>query len=90
MKNWKEMTQNLKTGGVAPTQRTLIEILGRGRVLVEHHRGIVGYSQESILVGTTYGSLRVDGRDLRLCCMSREQLVIAGAVEEIVLEGREP
>lgn len=63
--------------------QTLAELLGDGRLLVEHHRGILRYGTEEILVGTTFGHLRVCGEELRLCCMSREQLWIAGSIRSI-------
>lgn len=73
----------------ALTPRTLVEILGRSRVLVEHHKGILGYGDEEILVGATFGMVCVTGKDLRLCCMSREQLFISGRIDGLRLEGGE-
>lgn len=69
--------------------RTLVEIVGKQRVLVEHHRGILGYGTEEILVGTGYGVLRIRGGELRLCCMSRQQLFVSGRIDSLTLEGRE-
>ena len=66
--------------------QTLAELLGDGRLLVEHHRGILSYGTEEILVGTTFGALRVCGEGLRLCCMSREQLFIAGSIRLVRTE----
>lgn len=70
-------------------QQTLAELLGDGRLLVERHRGILQYGTEEILVGTTYGALRVCGENLRLCCMSREQLFVAGAIRSVRAERTE-
>lgn len=75
-----------QSGTIRP--RTLVEILGQTRVLVEHHKGILCYGTEEITIGTTYGMLSVQGSELRLCCMSREQLFISGRIEGIRLEGR--
>ena len=69
--------------------RTLVEIIGKQRILVEHHRGILRYGTEEIQVGTGYGSLRIKGEELRLCCMSRQQLFISGRIDNLTLEGRE-
>lgn len=69
--------------------RTLVEVIGKKRVLVEHHRGILGYGTEEILVGTGYGVLRIRGAELRLCCMSRQQLFVSGRIDSLALEGRE-
>ena len=54
LRTWKEMAQTAKSGAVAGSQ-TLVEILGTRRVLVEHHRGILAYEREEILVGATFG-----------------------------------
>ncbi len=83
MKNWKAIA-GTTADRVKP--KTLVELWGTGRVLVEHHRGVMRYGTEEILVGTTFGVLSVCGQELRLCCMSREQLVIAGKVESLGLE----
>lgn len=86
MKPWKETVRH-PAEQIRP--RTLVEIVGKQRVLVEHHRGILGYGAEEILVGTGYGILRIAGADLRLCCMSRQQLFISGRIDSLTLEGRE-
>lgn len=86
MKPWKEAIQR-PTERLQP--RTLVEMLGKERILVEHHRGILGYGSEEILVGTGYGMLRIIGSGLRLCCMSRQQLFISGRIDGVTLEGRE-
>lgn len=83
---WKNVVSR---GEQAVTPRTLVEILGTERILVEHHRGIVSYGTEQILVGTTYGRLVVEGTKLRLCCMSREQLFLTGHFSSIQLEAGE-
>lgn len=88
MRTWKEMAQTAKNGVTAGSQ-TLVEILGTRRVLVEHHRGILAYEREEILVGASFGRIRVLGSDLQLGCMSREQLFVCGRIQQVVLEARE-
>lgn len=85
MKKWKERLTG--SGDLSLTPRTLTEIYGRERLLVEHHRGIVSYGTECIRVAATFGELVVEGSDLRLCCMSRSQMVIRGRIEGIRTEG---
>lgn len=91
MKRWKEMEQTVRSKcaetGLGPGV-TLIEVLGTGRILVEHHRGILGYGTEQIRIGASFGAIEVEGQDLRLCCMSRSQLFVAGTIRCIHLEGR--
>lgn len=76
--------------GTSGTQmgKTLMEILGKERVVIEHHRGIQCYGTDEILVRTTFGQLRISGSGLKLCCMSREQLCITGRVDAVELIGR--
>ncbi len=70
--------RDLKTEGLRP--KTLVELYGNERVLIEEHRGILGYGDEAIRVGTSFGALVIEGMELRLCCMSRSQLVIRGRI----------
>lgn len=71
MRDWKKE-------GLRP--KTLIELYGNERVLIEEHRGILAYADEEIRVGTSFGVAVVEGLELRLCCMSRSQLVIRGRI----------
>ena len=84
MKNWKERLA--EADKLRP--RTLVEIYGCDRILVEHHRGILGYGTQCIRIAATYGELVVEGEDLRLCCMSRSQLVIRGRIQSATMEER--
>lgn len=86
MKNWKERLAGPEVQALKP--QTLAEIYGQDRLLVEHHKGIVSYGTECIRIAGTFGELVVEGADLRLCCMSRSQLVIRGKLENLRLEGR--
>ena len=84
MKNWKERL-SVDENGLKP--RTLVELYGNERVLVEQHRGILRYGSECIRIGTSFGSLVIEGLELRLCCMSRSQLVIRGRIGCLRTEG---
>ena len=53
---------------------------------MEQHRGIQSYGTECIRIGATYGVLVVEGEGLRLCCMSRSQLVIRGSILGLRME----
>ena len=66
----------------------IVELAGQSRVLIENHRGVLGYSLEEIRIKVCYGSICVTGCDLRLMQLSREQLVICGRVDAIQLLGR--
>lgn len=85
MKNWKERLTAARTPPLRP--RTLAELYGADRLLVEQHHGIVTYGAECIRIAATYGLLVVEGENLQLCCMSRSQLVIRGTLRAVRLEG---
>ena len=84
MIDWKQRFRD-DAGGLRP--RTLAELYGNERLLVEQHRGILGYGSECIRIGTSFGVLTVEGEELRLCCMSRSQLVIRGRIFGVRTEG---
>ena len=77
MRDWRKE-------GLRP--KTLIELYGNERVLIEEHRGILGYGDEEIRVGTSFGMAVIEGLELRLCCMSRSQLVIRGRIGSVRTE----
>lgn len=56
------------------------------RVLVENHRGVLEYGRERILVKLARGRLSVEGSELRLVAMNREELLIAGRVRTVEWE----
>lgn len=85
MKSWKERLTGPEGNSLMP--RTLAEVYGTHRLLVEEHRGIVSYGTQCIRIAATYGMLVVEGEDLRLCCMSRSQLVVRGKLHAVKMEG---
>lgn len=75
MRDWKQLQR-----------KTLLELYGMERVLIEEHRGILAYGAESIRVGTSYGVAVIEGLELRVCCMSRTQIVIRGKIGSVRTE----
>jgi sporulation protein YqfC len=69
--------------------QVVVEIVGYDRVLIEHHRGVREYSRERIGVNVKFGVVTVCGTQLMLSCMNREQLVITGKIEGVMLSRRE-
>ena len=67
---------------------SLVEIAGYRRVLIEHHFGVIAYCREQICVKVKYGLVSVCGSDLELSRMSKDQLIISGAIHSITLERR--
>lgn len=74
-------------GETLPGQ-VLVEIAGENRVLIEQHRGIHEYSPQRICVCVHYGMVEISGLGLELRCMSKEQLIICGRIDGVILRRR--
>ncbi len=58
-----------------------------GRYLsLENHRGLLEYTGESIVLGSSTGSIRIRGEGLSIKAMEKESLVISGRILCIDLE----
>lgn len=59
------------------------EMVGNRQLYLEHHTGILAYSQEQIDANTTAGVLRVKGERLTLLAMTGEELRIGGQIAAV-------
>ena len=66
----------------------IVEIAGDSRVLIERHNGMTEYSRERICVKVRYGCVCVCGCGLELTRMSREQLIVSGKIDGVVIQRR--
>lgn len=60
-----------------------LEMVGSRQLYVEHHTGILSYSQEQIDANTTGGILRVRGSGLSLLAMTAGELRIGGEITAV-------
>ena len=65
----------------------IIEICDQERVLIENHRGIIGYGCNEVRVKVRYGCVCVCGHQLKLMRMSKTKLVITGKICGVTLQG---
>jgi sporulation protein YqfC len=66
--------------------RSVVEIVGCERVLIEKHSGVIQYGDQMICVRATYGIVRICGSCLELTQMTRYQLIISGCIHCVQLE----
>ena len=66
-----------------------LEMVGSRQLYLEHHTGILAYSEEQIDANTTAGVLRIRGRDLTLLAMTAEELRIGGTIAAMEWLGAE-
>ena len=64
----------------------IVELAGDRRVLIEHHCGVRGYSDNQVSVGVGFGRIEIDGEKLEILQMSSDCLVITGIIDSIKLE----
>ena len=60
-----------------------LEMVGSRPLYLEHHAGILAYSEEQIDVNTSAGALRVRGEGLSLLAMTAEELRIGGRIAAV-------
>lgn len=63
----------------------LLELSGDDRILIENHECVIGYSDKEIEVRTKFGLYKISGDAMVLACVQKEQLVIHGKVDSILL-----
>jgi len=62
-----------------------VELIGRGELRMENHRGILAYGEEEILVSGGGMVLRVVGSGLELKAMTAGELRITGTISALEL-----
>ena len=60
-----------------------LEMVGSRQLYLEHHTGILSYSEEKIDVNTAACALRVRGRNLSLLAMTAEEVRIGGEIAAV-------
>lgn len=66
----------------------IVEIAGDCRVLIENHHGIAAYEKKKIQINVKFGGVCVNGCNLEVIRMTKEQLVISGRIHSIELQRR--
>ena len=75
-------------GVVFPPGRPLVEISGDRRVLIENHLGVKVYSRDQIVINVKFGCIQICGCGLELRKMSKDQLVVLGEIQSVILQKR--
>lgn len=63
-----------------------LTVMGRGRALIEQHRGLAGYTHERIEVLGGRTRLIINGKALELAAMDREALLVTGRILSVEFE----
>ena len=79
----EDLAEALDLPGEAMTGAVRIVLTGRRRAMVKHHRGLLGYTAESVEVSAPPGRIRFLGRDLELRAMDADALLITGTLTAV-------
>ena len=60
-----------------------LEMMGSRQLYLEHHTGLLAYSDTRIDANTPFGVLRVRGQRLTLVAMTGEELRIGGKIDGV-------
>ena len=60
-----------------------LEMVGSRQLYLEHHTGILAYSQDLVDANTSAGVLRIRGANLTLLAMTEGELRIGGRIDTV-------
>ena len=66
-----------------------LELIGSRQLYLEHHTGILAYSQDQVDANTSAGVMRIRGSDLTLLAMTAGELRIGGHIAAVEWLGAE-
>jgi len=62
-----------------------ITAVGSRRILIENHTGILDFTDETVRLSTAVGPLCVHGRNLTLCEVRENALIVHGCIRQVDL-----
>lgn len=83
------LVKRLDLHSESTSKQVLIEMFDNRWLLIEKHCGVIGYAKDKITVKLSKGCLCVQGDDLKLGKMSKDQLKIFGVIHSVRFCGRD-
>lgn len=82
----RKLTERSGLHGEPINNDSLLELSGDDRILIENHHCVISYCHDEIAVRVKFGIVHIKGHSLVLACASKEQLVIHGKIDCVILE----
>lgn len=60
-----------------------LEFNGNREVIIEECSGILEYSEQQVRVNTSHYILRFQGRNLQICTMTQDCIILSGHIERL-------
>jgi len=78
-----DLAETLDLPGEAVSGAVKVTLTGRRRAVVEYHRGLLGYTSESVEVSAGAERVRILGGGLLLRAMDSRTLVVTGRISGV-------
>ena len=62
-----------------------VTVLGSKRLLVENHTGLIEFTANVIRLNSAGGAIAIEGKNLSISDMRRQQLIIHGQISRVLL-----
>ena len=76
----KNMAQRLDIPEEIAAGLPVTEVAGFSKITVEHHKGLLEYTDESILLQVNIGTIHITGQQLEIGLMNGDFVVITGTI----------
>lgn len=90
MKRIKELPVELADRLALPEDALLgstkLTVTGGRRALVENHRGVLDYGSERVVISAGRSKLNINGTELCLSAMNKQELLISGRIQSVEWE----
>ena len=64
----------------------VLTVTGRIEVIVENYEGVIEYSPEIIRLGTSAGTLNIEGLEMDIKCMNSQCVKVTGQIDSFFYE----
>ena len=88
MKNYfkeqkEKLTKSLELPEEILLEKLNMEIMGKEKINIINHKGIIFYSNENIKINTSCGIISITGEKLNLSTLISEEIIIEGKLKSI-------
>jgi sporulation protein YqfC len=63
----------------------VLHLTGSERLLMENHRGLLEYGRGKIRIASTAGVVEIEGQDLAIKSVGRDEVLVTGGIERVVI-----
>jgi sporulation protein YqfC len=64
-----------------------VTLIGRMRLMVENHTGVLHFSSRQLRLATVRGALEIDGRDLVIRTIGAAEVIVEGEIDGVRFQG---